>query len=184
MATYAEIKIKTTDGKEYGTYEPVVGDIRDTVQDLMDNYFKTKEIYPSITVSKEDGTLSELAKAYRDSASLEFVARLTDVTGIDDEFKFGEININNFYDIVSNELVDIWAIDADTNGYDTAALPAWISNVWSLQGEQNILSTESAKPVDPKEVAIFKRYCELFLQGEILFGIRVSRIESIELSLT
>ena len=56
-------------------------------------------------------------------------------------------------------------------------LSKWISNVWDL-------SSHEESGINEKSLKIFIRYCQLFLEEQILFGIQINKIKKITLELS
>lgn len=186
MATYATVTIITKDQNPIGTYEPVVGPIRDMVQEFSTNYFKTTDPYPTFSINNTDlapngsNQLEDMAKFYAQNSFLSFRAKVIDDMGDGSQKIYDESNFDSFYEyaIINNN--PVFEISPDTDAYDTECFPAWISHVWNLTGEQTLYESN---PIPRKKIEIFTRYCQLFMEGKILFGLRVENIDSITIEL-
>ena len=180
MSTYANIKIITNNGQEFSTFESVQGEIRDVVRNICNNHFMLTNPYPSITITSEelDGqSLTELTRAYHNEVELEFIAVFSDEFGDEKRIVFDSSNFNEFYERAIINKEPVYEIDTNTSAYDTACLPSWISNVWDL-------SSHEESGINEKSLKIFVRYCQLFLEEQILFGIQINKIKKITLELS
>lgn len=186
MATYATVEIRTKDGNNFGTFEPVVGPIRDIVQEFATHYFNETDPYPTFSVNKDDlasnntNQLENMAKFYANNTFLSFRARIKDEFGDVDNKVYDESNFQEFFDYAIVDNKPVFSIEPNTEAYDTECFPVWVSHVWNLEGEINLAES---KPISRRKIEIFTRYCQLFIEGKLLFGLRVENIDYITIGL-
>lgn len=181
MPTHAEIKILTQDGQTFGTKTPVLGDIRDIVEQLMVEHFNANEPYPTRIVSNPD-EIKDLTASFAKITPLQFVAEISDLVGMTERCYYNKNNLDSFIQDTM-EGIPVWQIETQGLAFDSPCLPEWISHVWNLKATppQN---GQPSRPINEHDLNIFIRYCQLFEQQKILFGYQTSKIKSITLTLT
>lgn len=176
MSIYANIKFKMKDGyPEPVLHESQCGEFRDAVVNLINIYDEkhgNKKQSQTITLSGEE--LVEFGKHYADEVECEPIAFLIE----DKEHHWAERKEKLLFDYYKNGEFSIE--DNQIVGYNCDKAQAFmpIYNLYkewarqdALQGETNI----------EENLPIFKHYIQLTLEGKMLFGVQISKIESVTL---
>ena len=170
MSIYAEVTINLKDGRQVGTSDITQGSIRDAVLKIMEQLAPTEVPYGSFTISGDSPLLQKAAEIFEDNVDLEFDALIDDGFGDAERMSVELYNFERFKAEVLDDLTDLFEID--TEEYSSAFLPSWTASIYDADFK------------DKRNVAIFVRYCELFNESKILFGVQTKNIASIELVLS
>ena len=170
MSIYADVKINLKDGRQVGTSDITQGSIRDAVLKIMEQCVPSEAIYGSTIIQGDSPLLQQAAETFENNVNLEFDALLSDEFGDAERMPVESYNFERFKAEVSDDLTDL--IEIDTEEYSSAFLPSWTDPIYDADFN------------DKRNVAIFLRYCELFNEGKILFGVQTKNIASIELKLS
>ena len=178
MSIYANIKFEMKDG--YKT--PVLGDsecgpFRDAVIELIKIYDKKhgiKKLSNSITLSGKE--LEEFGKLYADEVEYEeisFEIRDLEFDGIDDK----KVSVCDYYK--NNEFT---IEDEEIFGYECFTASAFMPT-YNRYKNWALLDRNVDENVFDENIAIFKRYVQLTLEGKMFFGVQISKIKSVTLEL-
>lgn len=170
MSIYAEVKINLKDGRQVGTSDITQGSIRDAALKIMEQLAPSEVPYGSLTIAGDSPMLLQAAEIFENNVDLEFDALLRDEFGDAERMNVQLYNFKRFKEEVIDDLTDSFEIEQDE--YSSAFLPAWTDLIYDADFS------------DKRNVAIFLRYCELFNEGKILFGVQTKNIASIELVLS
>lgn len=170
MSIYAEVTINLKDGRQVGTSDITQGSIRDAVLEIMKQCAPSEVPYGKLVISSESPMLQQAAETFENNVNLEFDALLSDEFGDAERMPVESYNFERFKAEVSDDLTDL--IEIDTEEYSSAFLPSWTAPIYDADFK------------DKRNVAIFIRYCEMFNEGKILFGVQTKNIASIELVLS
>ena len=170
MSIYAEVTITLKDGRKVGTSDITQGSIRDAALKIMEQLAPSEVPYGGLTIAGDSPLLQQAAEIFENNVDLEFDALLRDEFGDAERMNVQLYNFKRFKEEVIDDLTDLFEIEQDE--YSSAFLPSWVMPAY----ESNFK--------DKHNVAIFVRYCELFNEGKILFGVQTKNIASIELKLS
>lgn len=178
MTIYAKIKFEMKDGyKAPKLYDSECGPFRDAVLELIKIYDEKhgiKKLSNSITLSGKE--LEEFGKLYADEVEFEkicFEIRDLDFGGLDEKlvsvceyFKNSEFTID----------------DDKIFSYECYESPAFMP-VYNRHKLWACLDREFDEKEFEENIAIFKRYVQLTLEGKMFFGVQISKIESVTLEI-
>ena len=178
MSIYADIKFEMkNDHKAPVLHESQCGSFRDVVLELVKIYDEKhgiKRLSQTITLSGKE--LAEFGKLYAEEVEVETIDFLVK-DGDHDWSDRKSIMVCDYYK--NNEFT---INDEEINGYTCEDAQAFMPlyNQFNLWANQNPLDCE---PEIELNLPIFKRYVQLTLEGKMLFGVQISKIESVTLEL-
>lgn len=178
MSIYAKIKFEMKDGyKAPVLHDSECGPFRDTVLELIKIYDEKhgiKKLSNLITLS--DKELKEFGKLYADEVECEeisFEIRDPEFDCIDDK----KVSVCNYYK--NNEFT---IEDEEIFGYECLTASAFMPS-YNRYKNWALLDRNIGEDTFKENIAIFKRYIQLTLEGKMFFGIQISKIESVTLEL-
>ena len=176
MSIYADIKFNMKKGYKTPILSaPQCGQFRDVALEIVKHYDKkngNKKQSQTITLSGEE--LAEYAKLYAEEIkykSINFFIK-------DDEYDWSDLKEVLVCDYYENGQFSIE--DKDITGYNCDDAEGFMPlyNRYEEWAYQDIRGGE----VDVEtNIAIFKRYVQLTLEGKMFFGVQISKIESVTL---
>ena len=179
MSIYANIKFNMKDGypEPNRHYDSQCGEFRDAVLELINIYDEKhgiNRLSRTVTLSGEE--LAEFGKHYADEVEVDKICFQIKNFEFDDTeeknilvceyFKNGEFTIE----------------DDEIFSYECYESPAFMP-VYNRHKIWACLDREFDEEVFNKNIAIFKRYVQLTLEGKMFFGVQISKIESVTLEL-
>lgn len=170
-----EIKITLKNGCELSTYT-TKGSIHDAALKIMKQCVQcipSEAPYDNIIISGDSPVLQEITNVFKKNVSLNFDLVTYIGDGEDwnyDLIKVEELNFNSVKQNLLNGKLTLEEIDQDE--YSSAFLPSWTKSIYDADFKSK------------RNIAIFLRYCELFLDSKILFGVQTKNITSIEIKLS
>ena len=170
MSIYAEVTINLKNGCQVGTSDITQGSIRDAVIEIMKQCAPSEVPYGKLVISGESPMLPQATTIFKDNVDLEFDAMHCSSFGDAERMSVELWNFNSFKEDALYGAIDL--IEIDTEEYSSAFLPSWTAPIYDTNFNEK------------RNVAIFLRYCELFLNSKILFGVQTKNIASIELVLS
>ena len=170
MSIYAEVTINLKNGCQVGTSDITQGSIRDAVLEIMKQCAPSEVPYGKLVISSESPMLPQATTIFKDNVDLEFDAMHCNSFGDAERMSLELWNFNSFKEDALYGTIDL--IEIDTEEYSSAFLPSWTAPIYDTNFNEK------------RNVAIFLRYCELFLNSKILFGVQTKNIASIELVLS
>lgn len=178
MSIYAKIKFEMKDGyKAPKLYDSECGPFRDAVLELVKIYDEKhgiKKLSNSITLSGEE--LEEFGKLYANEVEFEkicFEIRDLEFGGIDEK----EVSVSDYYK--NNEFT---IEDEEIFRYESFNASAFMPT-YNRFKDWALLDREFDEDTFEENIAIFKRYVQLTLEGKMFFGVQISKIESVTLEL-
>lgn len=178
MSIYADIKFEMKDNHKAPTlHDSQCGEFRDTVLEIIKIYDEKHENKkPSQTITLSGDELAEFAKIYADEVKYESINFLIK----DDEYDWSDLKEVLVCDYYENGEFSIE--DADITGYNCEDAQAFMPlyNIYEEWAYQDIRRGE----VDiENNLPIFKRYVKMALEGQLFFGVQISKIESVTLEI-
>ena len=170
MSIYAEVTINLKNGCQVGTSDITQGSIRDAVLEIMEQCVPSEVPYGSTIIQGDSPLLQETVTVFEKYVLPEFYAIVSDRYSETARINIGVWNFKSFKEDVLDGTLVLSEIEQDE--YSSAFLPSWTAPIYDADFS------------DKRNIAIFLRYCELFDEGKILFGVQTKNIESIELKLT
>ena len=178
MSIYAKIKFEMKDGyKAPVLHDSECGPFRDVVLELIKIYDEKhgiKKLSNSITLSGKE--LEEFGKLYADEVEYEeisFEIRDLEFDGIDDK----KVSVCDYYK--NNEFT---IEDEEIFGYECLTASAFMPT-YNRYKNWALLDRNIGEDTFEENIAIFKRYVQLTLEGKMFFGVQISKIESVTLEL-
>ena len=178
MSIYAKIKFEMKDGyKAPVLHDSECGPFRDVVLELIKIYNEKhgiKKLSNSITLSGEE--LEEFGKLYANEVEFEkicFEIRDLEFGGIDEK----EVSVSDYYK--NNEFT---IEDKEIFRYESFNASAFMPT-YNRFKDWALLDREFDEDTFEENIAIFKRYVQLTLEGKMFFGVQISKIKSVTLEL-
>ena len=178
MSIYAKIKFNMKKGYS----EPILhnsqcGEFRNVVLNLIEQYDKKhgiKRLSQTITLSGEE--LAEFGKLYANEVEVEKICFQIK------EFDFDETEEKNIYVSDYYKNGEFTIKDDEIFSYDCYESPEFMP-VYNRHKLWACLDREFDEKEFDENIAIFKRYVQLTLEGKMFFGVQISKIESVTLEL-
>lgn len=170
MSIYAEVTINLKNGCQVGTSDITQGSIRDAVLEIMKQCAPSEVPYGKLVISGESPMLPQATTIFKDNVDFKFDATVCDNYGEPGTITVNSNSFEEFKNDVLNDRLILAEIDQDE--YSSAFLPSWTALIYDTDFNEK------------RNVKIFLHYCDLFLDGKILFGVQTKNIASIELVLS
>lgn len=173
MSIEAKLRI-TANGKTYENPSPHYGEIRDFL-------YKTYGLGAKTLTSKED--IENLAKLYHDEVDvLEIPLGLT----VYDTYEaivrkiYDQNDLENFKYAYEHDNLEVFETGIPYPTFESLAFPFFTNDIHQLEGESDIFNGD--EPISHDDMMELFSYLDNLFAGRLLFGIEVSAIQKIEIS--
>lgn len=173
MSIEAKLRI-TANGKTYENPSPHYGEIRDFL-------YKTYGFGAQTLTSKE--AIQQLAKLYHEEVN--FLEIPLELTVYDDHETnihkiYEQDDLNAFKDAYEHDNLEVYETGVPYPTFESLAFPFFTNDIHQLEGESDIFDGD--EPIEHDDMMKLFRYLENLFAGRLLFGIEVSAIDKIEIS--